>query len=163
MLKRFWPYLLVGLAVMAVLLSIGLWSNRGSQIRLNASVLKTRLVATEPNAAVAILEVRVENPANYPFIPAEIEIAVLDGQGAATPGMVVSEMDLDRVLSYYKDAGPRYNPTLKFKEKIPPRSTADRTVAAQFPLPEKTLAARRGWRISIKDLDGAVVEIAEKR
>jgi hypothetical protein len=161
--RRFYLYLLPGLAVIALVVALSLWSNRGAQVRLESRILKTRLVATEEKAAVAILEVRIENPANIRFVVRALDFFVIDARGRETPGMVVAQVDLDRVLDYYKDAGPRYNPVLVFQQALAPRSTSDRTLAAQFPFSASDLDARRAWRIRIEDVDGAVVEIREKR
>jgi hypothetical protein len=93
----------------------------------------------------------------------EVKILLIDSGGLQHEADPVAEVDLDRVLDYYKLTGPRYNPTLKMRERFAGGETQDRTVAASFPVSEGLLASRRALVIRIEDADGVKVEIAEKR
>lgn len=154
---------LAGLAVAAGLAAAGYWLNRGSQARLEVSWLKVRTIATGPESSLAVFDVRIQNPSRVLFQVKEVQAAVVDSNGVRYEGLVAAEPDLDRALAYYPLAGPRYNPVLKFRERIRSRETMDRTVAASFAVPVQTLESRLRFELRIEDADGAVVTAAERR
>lgn len=150
-------YSLMGMAAAAVAVGLAMWGNRGSQVRLEVDEVKARTVATDDNASILILELRITNPAQVPFVVREIRVrAVAKGRGEVE-GKLVAEPDLDRLLEYYKHIGPRFNPTLKARERIAGGARLDRTVAAGIGLAEAALTAREGVVIEIEDVDGVVV------
>jgi hypothetical protein len=155
-------YTLMGAVAAAIAVGLAVWGNRGSQVRLEIDEVKSRTVATDDNSSILILELRVKNPAQVPFVIRAIRMsAKVAGRGEVS-GVVVAEPDLDRVLDYYRHVGPRYNPTLKVRERLIGASLADRTVAASFPLPEQLLVARSGVVLEIEDVDGVVVAASLK-
>ncbi|MBI4889544.1 MAG: hypothetical protein HY821_02895 [Acidobacteria bacterium] len=153
--------LLAGMAAGLVIVGIGLLLNRGSQVRLDGSVLKVRTVATDTSASVLVVDLRLKNPARALFWVKEVTVSIVDASGKLVEGQTVAEPDLDRVLTYYPLTGPRYNPTLKVRDKIRRDESCDRTVAAAFAVGEKEVLGRRKLVVRIVDADGVVVEIAE--
>lgn len=146
----------MGTAGAALAIGLAMWGNLGSQVRLEVEEAKARTVATDEKASILILELRVKNPAQVPFVVREVRVKALTPQGEAN-GLPVAEPDLDRVLDYYKHLGPRYNSTLKVKERIGGGTQLDKTVAASFEIAEQTLIQRSGVVLEIEDVDGAVV------
>lgn len=153
---------LAGLGVAALLTAAGFWLNRGSQARLEVRWLKVRTIATGPESSLAVFDVRIHNPSRVLFQVKEVEAAVVDASGARHEGLVAAEADLDRALGYYPVAGPRYNPALKFRERIRSGETVDRTIGASFSVPARTLESRLRFELRIEDADGAVVTAAER-
>lgn len=158
----FVKFLAIGIAIAAIVAGLGLYVNRGSHVGLEGAIVKVRLISTDENSCVAVLELRLSNPADIRFLVRDVEIAVdgVKGQTLTVPS--IPQIDLDRVLDYFKLAGPRYNPVLRMKENIPGKTDLDRTVAGSFAVPEAALAARSGFRVLIRDVDGPVTEIKEK-
>ncbi len=150
-------YTLAGLVAAAVAVGLAMWGNRGSQVRLEVDEVKARTVGTDENASILILELRVKNPAQVPFVVREVRLTATHPNRGEAAGRPVAEPDLDRVLDYYRHLGPRYNPTLKVKEKIAGGAQIDRTLAASFDWPENALQARTGVLVEIEDVDGAIV------
>lgn len=155
-------WILAGLGLAAVIAAIGYWLNLGSQARLEVQWLKVRTIATGPDSSLAVFDLRIHNPSRVLFQVREVEAAVVDASGRATDGLVAAETDLDRALSYYPIEGPRHTPVLKFRERIRPGETVDRTVAASFSLPVEALQARRRFEVRIQDADGVVATAEEK-
>jgi hypothetical protein len=149
----------MGLAAAGLLVGLGVWLNRGSQTRLEGSILKVRTIATDEAASIAVLDVRIKNPARALFLVREVRLEVTGADGKKQEGITVSEPDLDRVLGYYPLAGPRFNPVLKARERLRGGETVDRTIAASFNVSERELMARRALVVRILDADGAVAEI----
>jgi hypothetical protein len=153
-------FLAIGVAGAAILAGFGLLLNRGSQVRLEGSVLKVRTIATDDNASIAVVDFRVSNPAKALFMVSELKLEVTTADGRRLEGMTVAQMDLDRVLEYNKLAGPRFNETLKERDRLRGGTTEDRTAAASFEISEKQLQARSRLVLKIRDADGVLVEIA---
>jgi len=161
MSKSFWAFLLVGLAAAALLVAVLLYWNRGAHLELKGSILKVRTLATDPAATVVIADFRFVNRADYPFVVRKVEVWLEDAAGQAIEGMSVSDVDAKRLFEYYPALGQKYNPSLLMHEKIAPRASLDRMTAAQFKLSEEQVQARKGLRIRIEDVDGAVSELTE--
>jgi hypothetical protein len=161
--RMFLLALVLGLGVVGTLTWLGFWTNRGSQVRLEASIVKARLVRTDEKACVAVFEVRIKNPASVPFVIRSVQTTAVDAAGAVTESDPVPQIDLDRVLQYYPQTGPRFNDVLHGKAKLLGGVQKDWTVGASFHVSEQTLEARQRFEIVIEDVDGVVVKVAEKR
>jgi hypothetical protein len=156
-------YSVVGLAAVAVVVTVIWFSNRSSQVRLQGQALKVRTLATDENSSLAVVEFRIKNPADVPFVVRVCKLRVVTKDGSPVDGEVTAEMDLDRVLDYYKTMGPRFNPTIKTKDRIGGRETIDRTVAGSFPVSESALQSRQKFVLELEDVDGAVETMEEVR
>lgn len=156
-------YTVVGLVLVAALAGLIYWLNMGSQVRLNAEVIRVRAIATSESTAVLIAEVRIVNPARVPFVVREVKVDLTGPDGKVTTGDLVAQNDLDRLLSYYPAEGPRYNDTLKVRSRIEGNTTHDWTVAASCRISAGAILNRRTLSIEIEDVDGVRVRLTEKR
>lgn len=156
-------YTVIGLLLVILLAGVVYWFNRGSQVRLDAEVVRVRTVATSETSAVLIAEVRIGNPAHVPFVVRGVVVNVTTEGGATATGDPVAQGDLDRLLGYYASEGPRYNETLKVKTKLAGGSGRDYTIPASFNLSRAALDGRRRLTFEIEDVDGVRVNVAEKR
>lgn len=153
----------IGLAIVAAIVGFSLFVNRGAHVRLSGTVLKTRIVQTDTNSAVVVFDVRLKNPADVPFVVKDVMVRLTDDSGTEIEGDRVAQMDLDRLLDYYKFSGPRYTPMLLARERIKPGESMDRTVAGSFSKSEKQIEQRKGFVLRIADVDGTFTEVAESR
>lgn len=152
----------VGLGL-AIALAIGggaLWVNRGAHLELEGGIQKVRVQGLDDAAAV-IVDLRMVNPSGVPLVVREVAMILTDAEGRQLEGQVVAEADAKRFLDYYVALGPKYNDTLKVRERIGAGQTVDRMVAARFEIPEAKVQARKGLRIRVEDVDGAVSELKE--
>jgi len=157
----FVKYLAIAGVIVAVLLAVLLWFNRGAQVRLEGRILKTRLVPTTDTACLAVLEARINNPSDVTFVVRDVHFKVLLADGTTLDGDQVAQIDLDRVLGFLKLYGPRYNPVLKAKDSFTGSSQTDRTIVASFARPVADIERRKGFIIEVDDVDGAVTRLAE--
>lgn len=157
----FVKYLAMAMLIVAVLLAVVLLVNRGSQVRLEGKILKTRLIPTDDAACLAVLDGRIDNPSNVTFVVKDVHFRVMLADGTTLDGDQVAQMDLDRVLDYYKIYGPRYNPVLKPKDSFKGNSQVDRTIVVSFPRSAADIERRKGFIIDVDDADGAVTQLAE--
>lgn len=156
-------FLAAGLAIVALIAGILMFINSRNRPRLEGSILQVRNVATDTRANVVILDVRITNPGRVMFMVRDVIVVIEDAAGVPLEADAAAEPDIDRLLGYYKMVGPRYNPTLKTRERIAPGETKDYTIAGAFALTEQELARRRSLRVRLVDVDGAAVEIGSAR
>lgn len=152
-------YIAIGLALTAALAGVFFFLNSRNIPRLEGSILQVRNVATDSRANVVLLDVRIANPGRTLFMVREASVLIQTASGELLEAPAAPEPDIDRLLGYYKLLGPRYNPTLKARQRLEPGSKADFTIAGAFSLTEEEFAARRSLRVRITDVDGAVVDL----
>ena len=159
----FVKYLGIAMALVAVAAAIIFWANRGSQVRLEGDVVKSRVIPNEDGSTMVVLELRVRNPASVAFLAREVRLKAAMPSGEEVDGLSITQNDLDQVLGYQKVNGPRFNPVLHGKERLNPGASTDRTVAAYFPRTPPEIEARKGFVVEVEDVDGAITRIEEKR
>jgi len=161
--REFLKYLGIGLATVVVLIAAVLFWTRGSHIQLKGSILKVRTQAMDERSAVAAIDFRFANPANYPFVVRTVSVYMTDASGRKTEGMAVAEVDAKKLFEYYPLLGQKYNESLLMRDRVGPKQSMDRMVCVRFEMPEESIEARQGFRIRIQDVDGAVSEIIEEK
>jgi hypothetical protein len=152
----------VGVGVIAIAVAGVFYMQRGAHIELKGAILKVRTAAMDEASSVAVIDFRFTNPADYPFVVRTVSISMEDKAGKVYEGAPVSEVDAKRLFQYYTMLGQKYNETLLMRDKIPPRSSEDRMIAARFEVPVEQLDNRRKLLIRIEDVDGPVSELSEK-
>lgn len=161
MRKEILPYVALGVVVVAIVVGVVFYVQRGAHLELKGSIQKVRTLALDDSSSLAILDFRFVNPSDYRFIVRQVEVSMEDKNGNVLAGSPVSEVDAKRVFEYYPLLGQKYNETLLVRTKIAPHQSMDRMVAARFEIPEKLLQDRKQLRIRVEDVDGAVSEIVE--
>jgi hypothetical protein len=161
--KQFWIFLVVGLAVVGALVYGVLLGTKGAHVDLTGEILKVRVLAVTPQASLVVVDFRVTNPADVPFVVNEVRTLLDDGGAEPLEGAFISKPDVNIMFKYGKLLGPKYNDVLSIRDKVAPHQTVDRMVGTRFELPESRVDARKGIRLRIEEVDGAVVEIGEKK
>lgn len=162
-IKQFLPHLAIGVVVVTLGVVGILYVTRGSHIELKGTIQKVRTLGFEGSGTIAVIDFRIENPADYEFIVRKVEVFLEDKQGKELEGAAVSEVDAKKMFEYYPTLGQKFNDSLLMKARVAPRQTLDRMIAARFDIPESEVQARRQLRIKITEIDGVVSEIREKR
>ncbi len=135
--------------------------NRGAYIDLPGKVLKVRTAPLDEASAVAVLDFRVSNPADYPFVVRKVTVAMEDSAGNESEGATVSEVDARQLFQVIPLLGQKFNDTLLMRDSIPPHTSWDRMVAARFEVPESKLEARKRLVVRIEEVDGKVFDLSE--
>jgi hypothetical protein len=150
--------LLIGVAGGLVLLGLAasgvLWVNKDAHVVLEGAIQKVRTLALDDSASFLVLDFRVTNPSGYPFVVREVQV-IVDG----VEGSVVADSDARRLFDYYKAIGPKYNDSLKARDKVAAKQTVDRMVSARFEFPEAKLKDRKALTLRIEEVDGLVSEL----
>jgi hypothetical protein len=162
MSKGFWIFLGAGLAVVGGLIFTMLTATQGAHLRLDGKILKVRVLAISGGAAsIAIVDFRVTNPSNVPFVVNSVTLHLEPASGDASDGATISKSDIENMFRYEKLLGPKYNDTLSLQVRIAPHKTADLMAGARFEVPESAVNSRKSIRLRLEDVDGAVAEIME--
>ncbi len=162
MSKGFWIFLVAGLAVVGGLIFTMLTATQGAHLRLEGKILKVRVLALPGRAAsIVVVDFRVTNPSNVPFVVNSVTLHLEPSTGDAADGTTISKNDIENIFRYEKLLGPKYNDTLSLQDRIAPHKTADLMAGARFEVPEAAVNSRKSIRLRIEDVDGAVAEITE--
>jgi hypothetical protein len=129
---------------------------------VNGQVLKVRTAALDENSTIVVLDFRVTNPADFPFVARNVKAVFEDAAGKRTEGMTASEIDAKHIFEGIPVLGEKYSQTLIERDKVPPHGSLDRMVAARFDMPEAKLQSRKRFAIKIEEIDGQEFEISEK-
>ena len=159
MKDQFVKALLIGLVAVAVAVGAILFMQRGAHMDLTGP-MTVRTHATDENTALAIIDLHITNPADYGFQVADVT-ATLETKAGESTSRTVSKVDAKRLFDAMPELGP-YHPTLFTKYVIPPHSTGDYTLLAQYSLPEKMLTERERFVVRIQEANGKVAEFGEK-
>jgi hypothetical protein len=161
--KTFWTFLGVGLAVVAIVVTLSWVGSKGSHVDLEGEILKVRSHQMNPNATLVVIDFRIKNPADVNFMVKNVEVELTPESGDPVIGMPISKADVDNIFKYEKYLGTKYNDVLTIRDKIDPHQKMDRMVGVRFELSDAAVQARKALKIRILEMDNATVEITENR
>ncbi len=154
--------LAIGLAVIALAVAGVFYIQRGSHIDLHGRFLKVRTAPLDEHSSAVVIDYRIENPSDFKFMAQSVTVIMEDKNGNGTEGQTASEPDARQLFANVPLLGEKYNESFKARDFVAPHSSADRMVAARFEVPDSQLPARKRFVIHIEEVDGAVVEFAER-
>jgi hypothetical protein len=161
--KQFWICLIAGLAVVGVALGFLLIGTKGNHLELTGTILKVRVMPLSPVASLVIVDFRVNNPSDVPFVMKDASLTLEPAEGATLDGMGVAKSDIENVFKYNPILGPKFNDVLGIKDKIAPHQRLDRMAGARFEIPEAQAEDRKAIHLHIEDLDGVTADLVEKK
>ncbi|HLG98982.1 MAG TPA: hypothetical protein VKX49_21910 [Bryobacteraceae bacterium] len=158
MSKRFLIFFGVGVLAVALAVIAILGYTKGSHLVLEGQILKIRTGALSDADSVAVLDFRLTNPSNIPFVVRTVDVSLEQANGTMVDGNNVTKGDLKQLFDYNKFLGERYNDGLAIKDTIPPHSSVDRMVAVRFDVNNRDLEKAKAIHLSIQDMDGPLFE-----
>jgi hypothetical protein len=144
----------IGLVVVGVVVFTVVSSTKGSHLELKGQVVKARTGALDDTHSIAILDFRVGNPSDIPFVVRQVWVTVEKADGEKLRGDMVSKRDVNQVFQYNKFLGVQYNDALSIKDEVKPHGQIDRMVAASFPLSQADLEKSKTIDLWVQDMDG---------
>jgi hypothetical protein len=162
MSKSFALTFLIGLLVIGGVIWAVFLKQEGAHIDPKGSILKVRTLKLDDEHSAAIAEVRLVNTADYALVARSVEMSVTTSKGESE-GNIAAEMDVKRLFQYYPVLGEQFNPVLKARDKVPPRSEIDREVCATFKVPVEELDKRKDLIVKVEDITGPTAVIHEKQ
>src|ERR1051326_8428208 len=151
----------VGVLIVGIALAVILYGNKGSHLELKGEIIKIRMGAIDEHNTAAVLDVRIENISDVPFVVGDVKITAEQPNGDKSEGMIISKSDFKQLLDYNKFLGKQFNEGLAMKDKIAPHQTVDRMVAVRFALPQHDVEKSKQIRLWIRDMDGPEFETAK--
>ncbi len=152
--KQFLVFLGIGLVIIAVLLFGGLLTTRNAHPNMEGKILKVRTMPTDEKNSIVVVDFRVSNHGNVPWVIQEAFISVVTPEGKTVEGMTVARDDMNRIFDAYKLLGPKYNEVLVIRDRVSKDQSLDRMVAAAMPIPESELRDRKSITVRLQDVDG---------
>ena len=145
-----------------IAIAIGwIWQGtKGNHLELDGKILKVRTGALDENSSAAILDFRVKNVSDVPFVVRTVEVEAEMPDGKTATGELISKTDYNILLQYNQFLGPKYNDGLTLQDKISPHQQIDRMVAVRFEIPLKMLTGAKSIRLMAQDVDGTKWETA---
>ena len=163
MSKQFWMFLVVGLAAVGIGIGFMWMGTKGNHLELNGTILKVRIMPLSPTASLAIVDFRVTDPSDIPFVMKGATLTLEPASGAILDGMVVSKPDIENVFKYNPILGPKFNDVLGIKDRIEPHQRLDRMVGARFEIPESEAEDRKAIHLHVEEMDGVTADLVEKK
>ncbi|MCC6295024.1 MAG: hypothetical protein IT164_20395 [Bryobacterales bacterium] len=152
----------IGLLIAAAAAGAIFYFNRGSQIRIEGSMKKVRMQKLYENSTLLVFDFRFSNPANFPFVVAEVTSECTLADGRKLEGELVTDADAKPIFAFHAlTLGDKYNESLIRKSRVAPKTTEDRMIAMVYRTEPEPLEKRSGCVLRIRDVDGAVSTIAE--
>lgn len=152
----------VGILVVAAALGVILYETKGSHLELKGEILKVRLGVIDEHNTAAVLDLRLENLSDVPFVMRDVKVTADAPNGDKVEGISISKSDFKQLLEYNKFLGKQFNEGFSIKDKAPPRQTIDRMLAVRFELSQAELEKCKLIRVWLQDMDGADFEITKK-
>ena len=148
----------VGIVIVAVALVVILYGNKGSHLELKGEILKVRTGSIDEHSSAAVLDFRVQNISDVPFIVRDVKVIADEPNGDKPDGIIISKSDFKQLLEFNKFLGRQFNDGLAIRDKIAPHQRIDRMVAVRFEVPQSDLDKAKQIRLTIQDMDGAEFE-----
>ncbi len=161
--KQFLIFFGVGVVAIAIALVAIFAGTKGSHLELKGKIMKIRTGALGDQDSIAVLDFRVENPSDVPFVVRQVEVSLEEKDGSMAEGANIAKGDLKGLFQYNRFLGDQLNDALTIKDTIPPHTTVDRMVASRFDVTNRDLGASKAIHLSIQDVDGPLLETSSKR
>lgn len=161
MSKRLLIFFSIGVVAVAIAVVVILTANKGAHLQLVGKIIKVRTGALGEGNSIAVMDFRVENPSDKPFVVRTVDIALEQKDGSMLDGVTVSKSDLKQVFQYNRFLGDQYNDGLGLQDTIAPHSMVDRMVAAHFEVSNDDLEKAKAVHLSIQDVDGPLWETSQ--
>ena len=163
MSKQFWLFLIAGVAIVGAALGFLLVGTKGNHLELHGSILKVRVMPLSPVASLAIVDFRVNDPSDVPFVIKNATLTLETAKGEMLDGMMVSKPDVENVFKYNPILGPKFNDVLSIKDRIEPRQRLDRMVGARFEITEAQAEERKAIHLHVEEMNGVTADLVEKK
>jgi hypothetical protein len=161
--KQFVVFLLIGLAIVGAGLGFLLIGTKGNHLELKGTILKVRILPLSPTASLAVVDFRVSDPSDVPFVIKSASLTLEPATGETLDGMMVSKPDVENVFKYNPILGPKFNDVLGMRDRIDPHQRLDRMVGARFEIPESQAEERKAIHLHLEEMDGVSADLVEKK
>lgn len=160
--RRLGIFVGIGVVIVAAALVVILYGNKGNHLELKSEIMKVRTGAIDEHSSAAVLDFRVENISDVPFMVRDVKVTADEANGEKAEGMNISKSDFKQLLEFNKFLGKQFNEGLSMRDKVLPHQTIDRMIAVRFEIPQQDLDKSKQVKLWIQDMDGAQFEATKK-
>src|SRR5271167_3507886 len=100
MSKRFLIFFGVGIVAVVLAVLAILSATKGAHLELTGKIIKIRTGALGDDDSIAVLDFRVQNISDVPFVVREVDVTLEKPNGTTTQGNNVSRDDLKQLFQY---------------------------------------------------------------
>ena len=118
MSKQLLIFVGIGIIAVGVAVFLAVSGNEGSHLELKGKILKVRTGALGDGNSIAVLDFRVENTSNIPFVVGNVEVSLEKKNGEMLDGVTTSKSDLKQLFEYNRFLGDQYNDGLGMKIRL---------------------------------------------
>ena len=161
--KQFLIFLAIGLAAVGAGIGFMWMGTKGNHLVLNGTILKVRTLPLSPVATLAVVDFRVVDPSDIPFMIKSATLTLEPASGAILDGMTVSKPDIENVFKYNPILGPKFNDVLGIRDRVEAHQHVDRMVAARFEIPEAQAEDRKAIHLHVEEMDGVTADFIESK
>jgi hypothetical protein len=152
----------IGVVVIGGLVFVVLSSTKGAHLQLQGKILKARTGGLSDADSVAVLDFRIQNTSDIPFVVRQVKVTLEKANGEKSEGNEISKIDMKQLFQFNRFLGDPYNDALSIRDRVPPHGQIDRMVAARFEVPQAQLESGKAIQLWIQDMDGAEFETVYK-
>jgi hypothetical protein len=151
----------VAIGILVLGLTFGWFSTSDKRLEVTGEILKTRTIELTPETTLVMLDFRMRNESNVDFVLKEANLTWTSADGASHEMDTVARPDLDRILQYVKQAGPKFNEVFVMREKLGGKAMLDRMAAGVAKASEGDFLKHKSLTLTLTDLDGKTFELKE--
>ena len=105
--KRLLIFFGLGVVAIAIAVVVIVSANKGSHLELQGKILKVRTGPLGEGNSIAVIDFRVENPSDKPFVVRTVDISLEKRNGEMVDGVTVSRGDLKQLFGEAARSGGR--------------------------------------------------------
>jgi hypothetical protein len=154
---------LVALVIVTVAVVAILWGTRKNVVSVKGEITRVRTHEIDGGNTIVVVDMKITNPYGQYFGVRDVDVRLQAPDGQTPEPMVVSEIDAQRLFSYFPALGAKTAKSLVVRDRINAGETAERMIAVRLPVPAKAVAERKSLRVIITETDGKTAEIVEQR
>src|SRR5215468_7058214 len=98
----------VGVVLVAIALGVILYGNKGSHLELKGEIIKIRTGAIDEHNSAAVLDFRVQNLADVPFVVRDVKVTADQPNGEKAEAIMISKSDFKQLLEFNKFLGKQF-------------------------------------------------------
>jgi len=151
----------VGILVIGVCIYFVFAETKGRHLELKGEILKIRTGKLGEDDSIAVLDLRLQNISDIPWMVRQVEVTVDKADGTPATGSNIAKSDLKQLFQYNRFLGEQYNDSLAIRDTIPPHEKVDRMVAMRFEMKSTDLDAAKAIHVSVQEMDGPLFEITK--
>lgn len=137
----------VGALILVVMFFTG-----DNQTRLEGEVTEVRTIANSDDSSIALVNFRIENITNRPFVGYQREVEMIDAEGRTRHGLLVQEFDLQQLFKYYaQQLGGMKDEPFSAQKTVEAGDERGFLIGARFETTEAELKARQDLIIRLTD------------